>query len=146
IILCSNYLGYLLDCAEEMGFETILILGRTGKLTKPAANIMDLHSHVAGGQREVICTHAALAGADLSLIRELYHAATTVRMQEVLKNSGNPDLAQAVWHSIAEAGAENCVARTHGKIRIAMQLLDEQNQILAQTEHTEQILKAWLHG
>ena len=143
IILCSNYLGYLLDCAEELGFENLLILGRTGKLTKPAANIMDLHSHTAGGQREVVCTHAALAGADLALIRKLYHAATTAQMQELLKNDA---LDKLVWHSVAEAGAENCELRTHGKIRIAMVLLDEQNQILAETKNTGQIMKAWLEN
>lgn len=140
IILCSNYLGYLLDCAEDMQFTDILLVGRTGKLSKPSANIMYLHSHTAGGQREVICTHAGLAGANREQIKALYHCTTTVHMQELLEAFS---LSQIVWHSVAESGVENCERRTHGKIKIAMILLDENDNMLAKTKYTDEILKVW---
>ncbi|MDE5792257.1 MAG: cobalt-precorrin-5B (C(1))-methyltransferase CbiD, partial [Oscillospiraceae bacterium] len=140
VILCSNYIGYLLDCAENMQFTDILLVGRTGKLTKLSANIMYLHSHTAGGQREVICTHAGLAGANQKQIHDLYHCVTTVHMQELLEKFG---LHQTVWASIAESGVKNCELRTHDKIKIAMLLLDENDNILAKTKHTDEILKAW---
>jgi cobalt-precorrin-5B (C1)-methyltransferase len=134
IVLCSNFLGYLLDCAEQMQFTELLLVGRAGKLIKPAANIMYLHSHTAGGQREIVCTHAALAGASSQQIRQLYACHTTKHMQELLLRYG---LDKIVWQSIAEAATENCRLRTHGTCHIRMILLDETDQVLAccGTEH-----------
>lgn len=68
-----------------MGFTGVLLAGRPGKLVKPAADIMYLHSHTAGGQREVLCTHAALAGADQMQVRQLYQCNTTREMTELLQ-------------------------------------------------------------
>ena len=77
-----------LDCAEEMGFEKILLAGGCGKFIKPAADIMYLHSHTAGGQREIICTHAALLGADTDKIKQLYEASLTKHAWNFLIRSG----------------------------------------------------------
>ncbi|MBD5142001.1 MAG: cobalamin biosynthesis protein CbiD [Ruminococcus sp.] len=140
IILCSNYIGYLLDCAKDMQFKNILLVGRTGKLAKLAANIMYLHSHTAGGQREVICTHAGLAGANQQQMQALYNCTTTIQMQELLENFG---FSKTVWHTIAESGIKNCELRTHSKIKIAMLLLDEKNNLLAKTKYADEILKVW---
>ncbi len=140
IVLCSNYLGYLLDCAEEMQFTQILLVGRTGKLVKPAANIMYLHSHTAGGQREVVCTHAALHGANAQQVKQLYDCTTTRRMQELLSQFS---FGQTVWASIAESACQNCMLRTHGNIQVGMLLLDDSNQILTKTALVETIWKGW---
>lgn len=140
IVLCSNYLGYLLDRAEEMGFTHILLAGRPGKLVKPAADIMYLHSHTASGQREVICTHAALAGASTEQVRQLYHCNTTAQMQEMLAAYG---MGKSVWASIVESACDNCMRRTHGKIQVGMLLIDEQDQILAKSHLAEMVRKEW---
>lgn len=141
IVLCSNYLGYLLDCAEELGFAHVLLAGRTGKLVKPAADIMYLHSHTAGGQREVICTHAALAGASRAQVQQLYQCNTTRDMTELLCTY---PFSEQVWHTIAEKVCENCMRRTHGKIQVGLLLLDENDRILAESSQTDSIRKAWL--
>ena len=140
IVLCSNYLGYLLDCAAELGIRQVLLAGRPGKLIKPAANIMYLHSHTAGGQREIVCTHAALAGADQGQIRQLYACNTTREMQDALEAFG---LAEPVWQSIAESACENCTARTRGAVETGLLLLDEEDRILAASRQAETIRKAW---
>lgn len=140
IVLCSNYLGFLLDCAEEMGFTHILIAGGAGKLVKPAANIMQLHSHTAGGQREVICTHAALHGADQSQIRQLYACPTTKAAEELLSAFS---LAEAVWQSIADSAAENCTLRMHGKAVTAFLLTDGSQQMLAGSRELSTVLEKW---
>lgn len=140
IVLCSNYLGYLLDCAEEFGIQTLLLAGVAGKLMKPAANIFYLHSHTAGGQREILCTHAALAGATTAQIQQLYACNTTTEMQELLAKMPFSDV---VWQSIAEAALENCQKRTHGTMQIGLILLDRTGTILAETEQVSQVGKAW---
>lgn len=140
IILCSNYLGYLLDCAEEMGFTHILLAGRPGKLVKPAADIMHLHSHTAGGQREILCTHAALAGADRGQIQKLYQCNTTKEMQTLLEQF---HLDKVVWHTVVERACENCMRRTHGTIQIGMLLIDEQDRLLAVSRLVPQVREEW---
>ena len=140
IVLCSNYLGYLLDCAEEMEFTHVLIVGRPGKLSKPSADIMNLHSHIAGGQREVICTHAALAGASTVQVRRLYNCNTTVQMQELLEEF---KLGEVVWQSVAQSGCENCMRRTHGKLQVGMLLIDERNRLLAKSHLADTVIKEW---
>lgn len=140
IVLCSNYLGFLLDEAEELGFTDIIIAGGTGKLVKPAANVMYLHSHTAGSQREVLCTHAALMGARTEVIRDIYRSAATREMCRVLKENG---ILAEVMKSVAEASAENCVLRTHGKINIGYLLLDESGEPLASTDNLEEMLMKW---
>lgn len=140
IILCSNYLGYLLDCAEEMAFHYILLVGCPGKLVKPAADIMNLHSHTAGGQREVICTHAALAGASNEEVRMLYNCNTTIQMQELLQELS---IKEKVWNSIVASVCENCRKRTHGKLQIGMILINEKNTVLAESANIQKIRREW---
>lgn len=140
IILCSNYLGYLLDCAEEMRMQTILLTGAAGKLIKPAADIMYLHSHTAGGQREIICTHAALAGASMEQVQQLYHCNTTVEMQERLSRM---PFAETVWKQITESVCKNCERRTHFHIKIGVILLDREQHVLAETASVSDVLKEW---
>lgn len=140
IILCSNYLGYLLNCAEEMGMQTILLAGAAGKLIKPAADIMYLHSHTAGGQREIICTHAALLGASTEQVQQLYRCNTTVEMQEQLSEM---PFAVTVWKKIADAVCENCRKRTHFHIKMGVILLDREQRVLAETASVLDVLKEW---
>ena len=144
IVLCSNYLGYLLDCAEEMQFTHLLLAGRIGKLIKPAANIMYLHSHTAGGQREILCTHAALAGASRAQVQELYDCPTTKLAQQLLEQF---QLSDCVWSSIAAAALENCIWRTHRQITTGLILLDESDHVLAEAGAIPEILQVWRrHG
>ena len=65
VMQISNDVGYMIERAADMGFEAVLIGGFAGKLVKLSAGIMNTHSHIADGRREVLCTQAALA---LSLI------------------------------------------------------------------------------
>lgn len=140
IVLCSNYLGFLLDEALRLGFTDILIAGGTGKLVKPAADIMYLHSHTAGGQREILCTHAALLGASSDTVRKIYECVTTREMCRILKEKG---ILNEVMKLVTDAAVENCVSRTQGKINIAYLLLDSDNEPVVCSENFEDMLKEW---
>ena len=127
-----------------MQFTHLLLAGRIGKLIKPAANIMYLHSHTAGGQREILCTHAALAGASRAQIQELYDCPTTKLAQQLLEQF---QLSDCVWSSIAAAALENCIWRTHRQITMGLILLDESDHVLAEAGAIPEILQVWRrHG
>ena len=102
-VQCSNYIGQALDDAVRLGFASVLLVGHLGKLTKLAAGVTDTHSRTADGRREVFVTHAALCGAPVSLLRQLYKAPTTDAAVALLKEAG---LAEPVLSAIAQAVEE----------------------------------------
>ena len=77
VVECANFLGDALDCAAREGFAQVLVVGHLGKMAKVAGGIMDTHSRVADCRTEVICAHAAAAGASPEAARELLACATT---------------------------------------------------------------------
>ncbi|HIT06672.1 MAG TPA: cobalamin biosynthesis protein CbiD [Candidatus Scybalocola faecipullorum] len=133
----SNYVGYMLDLAGQMGTRTILLAGFAGKLVKVAADIMNTHSHTADGRRETVCTFAALAGADREIIRQLYASVTTAQMVRIIRQAH----LERIWQQMAEKAREKCSLRTGGKIDIAVMFLDEHGDVLGQSANTEELLK-----
>lgn len=96
----SNFFGNALDLAAVNGFEEVYLVSHIGKIIKLAAGIMNTHSKMADGRREVFCTHAALAGAKRELIQELFTAATTDACLDLLETAG---LKAEVMETVGEA-------------------------------------------
>ncbi len=139
IVHCSNYIGFMLDNAEELGFENILIFGQTGKFVKLAGDIMNTHSHIADGKNEIICTHSALAGASYEIVKELYNCITTEQSDEILKKYNM----QYIWKNICDKAEEKCTQRVHKKCRIAVIYTNRAGDILAESKNAEYVIKEW---
>ncbi len=86
--ICSNYIGFAIDCAVREGFSSVLVVGHIGKLSKVAAGAMNTHSKICDPRREVFCTHAALCGGDGALVQGLYHCVTADGAIELLEQAG----------------------------------------------------------
>ena len=84
----ANYLGEALDITASLGFERALVVGHIGKLVKLAGGVMNTHSRVADCRMELICAHAAVAGANTSLCDKLLEAATTDAALDLLDAAG----------------------------------------------------------
>lgn len=87
-VKCSNFVGDALDEAAASGFGEILLVGHFGKLVKLAGGIMNTHSRVADCRMELVCAHAALAGAGAAACRRLMGCATTDACVAVLDEEG----------------------------------------------------------
>ncbi len=142
ILQVSNYIGFMIEEAVERGFEQILIGGFVGKLVKVASGTMNTHSHVADGRIETICTHAALHGAGTEIIREIYHCKTTRAAMEIIARENLDD----IWADIAERGAQCCMKAAHQMARVGMILLDNENEIMAQSKNAKEVLACVLKG
>lgn len=129
IVQMSNYVGFMLDSACELGFEYALIFGGTGKLVKLAAGIMNTHSHEADARCEVICTHAALLGADTETVRRLFECATTKAAQKIIEEKG----LNIIWQKIAERAKQYCTNRVYGEMGLDVVLTDDNGNIMADT-------------
>lgn len=137
-IQISNYIGFMLDEAVRLGVTHILVAGFAGKLVKVAADIMNTHSHVADGRREVLCTFAALGGAPQPIIEAIYGCRTVQGAIDVIAHYGY----DGIWPRIAETAAQKCMLRTGGAVEVAVVLLDKDQNILGQSQGTDIFYKA----
>ena len=136
ILQVSNYIGYMIEQAVDLGFERILIGGFVGKLVKVASGTMNTHSHVADGRIETICTHAALHGASVEVIRRIYQCLTTKSAMKIVEEEG----LNGIWKDMAEKASEYCEKTAHGMAQVGMIFLDSSNEILAQSSNAGSIL------
>ena len=61
-VTCSNFVGEMLDYAVLKGFESILIIGHSGKLIKLAQGVMNTHSKYADCRSEFLALQAMFHG------------------------------------------------------------------------------------
>lgn len=111
-VKCGNYLGETLDYATYRRFRRILLVGHAGKLLKVAGGIMNTHSAAADCRLEIITAHAACAGADLPLCRELMRCRTTEAALDLLHAPGREPLKSAVCASLLE----NIMKHLHNRL------------------------------
>lgn len=137
-IQCSNYVGDAIDLAVSYQAESILFVGNFGKLEKLAAGIMNTHSRYADGRWEIMAAHAALCGADRSVLKEIRNSITTDQMLTAL---GSDELRKSVVSSII-GDIDAHLKRRAGDVPIGAVLYSEKYGFLGQTEEAEEILQS----
>ncbi len=120
IVQVSNYIGFMLDSALELGIKHIILGGHPGKLAKIAAGVMQTHSKYADARREAIITQLALMGADVELLERIQNCVTTDAVMVLVHEAG----LDAVWNRIANAAHRYCSARVRREIRIDVIVTD----------------------
>lgn len=126
IVQVSNYIGFMLDSALELGVKRLVIGGHPGKLAKVAAGIMQTHSRYADGRREAIITHLALMGADVELLEKVQACVTTDAIMALVRDAGMQD----VWNRLARAAHGYCRARVRGEIKMEVVFTDVPGHVL----------------
>lgn len=140
VLKFSNFLGETLDMLHPNRIETVLLVSHAGKLIKAAGGIMNTHSSWADCRREIICSHAALCGADRSLAGDIMEAATTDACFDLLEEKG---MLQEVVDRILEAVQEQLDRRTGPQIRIGAVMFSNVRGTLGTTSEAEAILRDW---
>ncbi|MBF8436180.1 cobalamin biosynthesis protein CbiD [Halanaerobiaceae bacterium Z-7014] len=92
IIRMSNFVGYILDEANDLELKQILIIGHIGKIIKIAGGIFNTHSKVADGRREIIAAQAALNGASQGIIDRIMQANTAEEIAADMIATGNSEI------------------------------------------------------
>lgn len=106
LVKTANWLGPMLVEADILGVKEILLFGYHGKLMKLAGGIFHTHHHLADGRREILATHCALAGLNLSDIQVVFDSATAeaaLRYLRSLDTATGSDWVTQVYSAIAEA-------------------------------------------
>ena len=137
-VTCSNFVGELLDYAVLKGFESVLIVGHSGKLIKLAQGVMNTHSKYADCRSEFLALQAMFHGASPAVGKEIYQALTTDEMTKILKREG---LFEAVMEEAARKIDFYMQKRVHGKLKTGAILFSNVYGILGETAGAEELLK-----
>lgn len=108
IVQTGNYVGFMFEEAAKRDISKFTYFGHIGKLIKVAGGIFNTKHAVADSRREIMITHAILAGADNRTARRLFNSKTTEDMLDILDGEG---LSKEVCNSIARTINEVCKAK-----------------------------------
>lgn len=109
VVTMSNFVGYMLQEAQRLGFQHVVLVGHLGKLIKVAAGIFHTHSHIADGRMETLVARLALLGAPHEFLRAVFECSTTEAAMELIEQQGW----QAVYDDIAQAIGERVKQMLH---------------------------------
>ena len=138
-VLCSNFIGDVLDYAVRCGFTHALLVGGLGKLVKLAGGIFNTHSHHADCRMELLTAHAALAGADRALAASLMACVTTDEALCLLRAAG---LWEAVEATLLSRIAFHLDMRVGGQLSVQAVLFSEKHGPLGCTAGAKALLES----
>ena len=137
-VTCSNFVGELLDYAVYLGFETLLLIGHSGKLVKLAQGVMNTHSKYADCRTELFALQAMFYGASVEVGKEIYGCLTTDEVTKVLKRE---QLFEPVMEQVTQKIDFYMQHRVHGKIKTAAFMFSNVYGILGKTEHADALIQ-----
>lgn len=140
VVVCSNFIGELLDACAADGLQQVLVVGHIGKMVKLAGGIMNTHSRWGDCRVELICAHAAICGADTDLCRRLMEAATADACIALLLRAG---LWAAVCDSLLNAVQSHLDRRAGGRYRVGAVLFSNVYGELGRTVGAQALLADW---
>lgn len=123
IVKTSNFIGFMLDKALEVGIKKIFIVGHIGKFIKVAGGIFHTHSSVADARMEILAANCAMLGAPKALIEKIMNSITTEEAVEYIYEYNF----EAVFDIIAQKISDRCKTRVYDEIEIGC-LIFSQNK------------------
>ncbi|NDO45567.1 cobalt-precorrin-5B (C(1))-methyltransferase CbiD [Clostridium sp. MD294] len=139
----SNFIGECIDFVNTLPIQSLLLVGHIGKMIKIAGGVMQTHSKYADCRREIIGVHAAMAGAESEIIKNIMETVTTEQALFLLREY-NEVIFQKTMHTILQKIIEHIQYRLQKEIEINIILFSEKMGILAQSQGVEAFLKKYL--
>jgi cobalt-precorrin-5B (C1)-methyltransferase len=136
VVKISNFIGFMLDRAMEMGVKRLIVSGHIGKLAKVSAGIFHTHSRVADSRMEIMTAYAALEGASQDVLQRIYEGKTTTVAVEEIEAAG----LTGVYKRIAENAAKRCETYTYGEIEVSTILFGDESRLLYIEEKAQRFL------
>lgn len=140
-VTCSNFVGELLDYAVYKGFDSLLLVGHSGKLVKLAQGVMNTHSKYADCRTDALALYAMFAGASIAVGKEIAACLTTDEAVKVLQRE--EIFAEAIA-KITERIDFYMQHRVHGKIKTAALMFSNVYGILGKTDAADALVKLHL--
>lgn len=137
-IKCSNYIGEALDYSVYKGVKRIMLIGHAGKISKVAAGIMNTHSRMADGRKEIFAAHGAMAGATREQVMRIMEATTTDEIDCLLDEV---KLKDKVWKTVMDKIVENLKYRIGDQCDIEVMTFTNKGRYIYMTEGARGLIK-----
>lgn len=137
-VTCSNFVGELLDYAVFLGFESLLLIGHSGKLVKLAQGVMNTHSKYADCRTELFALEAMFYGASVEVGKEIFNCLTTDEVTKILRRE---ELFETVMREVTQKIDFYMQHRVHGKIKTAALMFSNVYGILGRTEFADELIQ-----
>lgn len=141
MIKMSNFVGYALKAAAELGFTKILLIGDIGKLIKVSAGIFNTHSSVADARLEIMAAYAGALGAEQELIRKILELNTTISVMELLEEEN----IIGMYELIASRVSYKAEQYIKGKAGVGTVLFANSKGLLAVDQYGRELLEEFSH-
>ena len=135
IVITSNFIGYMLENAVDIGFANIILWGHLGKLVKIAGGIFDTHNRVADARMEIIATALALEGAPKELITTITEQITTEAAETIVAKHQYGQ----IWEKIADKASLRAERFLFSRARVGVVLLKDRQNIICINKKAKEI-------
>lgn len=138
MVQTSNFVGYMLEAAERLEIQRLLLFGHIGKLAKVAAGIFYTHNRIGDARLETLAAYAAAAGLDSGRTERILSANTTEDALTVLRERGE-GFARRVCDSIAVRASARAERYLFGKLRVGTVMVTLKGELLGLDESAGEI-------
>ncbi len=126
MVITSNFIGYMLENALDVGFEEIILWGHIGKLVKIAGGNFYTHNRISDSRMEILMAHLALNGAPRELIEEVSQQITTEAAWDLIEKNNYGHIAPG----IAEKASDRSEKYLFSQARVGTVLLKNRDDFL----------------
>lgn len=125
VVTMSNYVGFALECAGNLGIKKITMVGHIGKISKISAGCFQTHSRVSDVRLEVLALELALVGAPTELVRRVYEEKTTEGAIKII-----PEEYNIIYKNIGEKIKNRIKIYSHDEIEAEVAIYSMEKGIL----------------
>lgn len=131
IIVISNFIGFMLEQACELGIKKILFVGNIGKIVKVAGGIFHTHSRVSDARLEIMAANALESNENVEVVKKILSANTT---EEAVSYVSSYKTFELMANKVQEK-CEAHVRRSGYELEVAVLIYSSEQGELARTKN-----------
>lgn len=137
LVKTSNYVGFMLEEAEQMGIKKILFISHLGKIVKVAGGIFNTHSHTADARMEILAANLALLGGTQATVQKIMNSTTTDEATEYIQEAQ----IDGYFDHLAEAAKRRCEEKVYHHIQIEVIIFSKAHGFLGESQGAQTMVK-----
>lgn len=127
MVVISNYIGFMIESAEKLGFKRILLIGHIGKAIKIAGGIFNTHSKIADARMEILAANAVLCNEPRENILKVLKSNTVEEACEYIEN-------KELFKDIANKVSRKCMEYSHEDIKFESALFTFSGEMIGESK------------